>query len=310
MNQTPDLSERFEVASAPLFGGAHMRLRAAGVVMLYVAGWLALDRATQAFETSPGITPWYPVPALSLVLLLIFGPRYTPALLIGPLLSAFWLHPLPFPLAPLYAGIVAALLALVYGAAAAGLRFWARIDLQLRQLRDVVWFVLLATIAAPLVAALSVVAGFAAAGMLDWANYPAGVVNFWIGDAIGILVLAPFLLVLVVPCARALLARTPGTTMRSRRAEKVGWLGRSAILEGVAQLAAIVLIPWLLLLFSISHDTPRLFVCFLPLLWVALRRGCPEQRRRSWRSTSKSRSQPTKTWTHSAAWSICRSLCL
>src|SRR5438105_5061301 len=65
------------------------------LVMLYVAAWIALDRTAGAFETLPGISPWYPPPALSLALVLLGGPRYAPLLLLGPLLKGFWLERLP-----------------------------------------------------------------------------------------------------------------------------------------------------------------------------------------------------------------------
>jgi integral membrane sensor domain MASE1 len=60
------------------------------VVTLYLILWAALDTLALAFETTPEISVWYPPSALDFVLLLVFGLRYTPALLLNTLVHSYF----------------------------------------------------------------------------------------------------------------------------------------------------------------------------------------------------------------------------
>ena len=55
------------------------------LVTLYLIFWAALDTVSLAFETAPEISVWYPPSALDFVLWLVFGLRYSPALLLNTL---------------------------------------------------------------------------------------------------------------------------------------------------------------------------------------------------------------------------------
>jgi PAS domain S-box-containing protein len=91
-------------------------------------------------------------------------------------------------------------------------------------------------------------------------GFPRRSANYWIGDAIGIIVLAPPLLIL------ALAKDHSATADHNRR-----WLQLSEI---VAQGASIVVA--LALVFSrvvTKHPFRLFYVLFLPLIWIAMRRG-------------------------------------
>lgn len=80
-----------------------------------------------------------------------------------------------------------------------------RINPRLRQLRDVVWFILVVALAASLVVALLQTINLAAAGIVPWSGWLVNTLRYWAGDATGIGMLAPFLLILLrqVPCVWA-----------------------------------------------------------------------------------------------------------
>jgi PAS domain S-box-containing protein len=244
-------------------------VRAASIVALYVVGWLGLKGAANAFEIGPGMNLWSPPPALNLALVQVFGAAYIPAIPIGQLMSAFWLDPLP--ISPMYIWVFGMIQMVVYGAAGVVLRRRLSSGLWLRSVRDIVWFVGVGGVGAPLMVALLGAADFAAAGLFPWSDYPEHVLKFWAGDSVGVLVLAPFLLIHVVPRLSAavrerrlaaLAEDLPPHTLRRR--------ARSAAPRLLAQAASLALAPWVL----VGLGSFEVF-CFLPLIWVALSYGLP-----------------------------------
>src|SRR5690606_36277695 len=85
------------------------------------------------FQAGPGISPWYPAHGLSLALLAVFGPRYLPLLVVGPLVNGalFWIGP-QWPAVLLGALAITA----VYGVAGTFL-YCRRLRAPLSSLRDV-----------------------------------------------------------------------------------------------------------------------------------------------------------------------------
>lgn len=215
----------------------------------FVAGWVLLDWVSYIHEFLPiGITPWNPPPGLGLAALLLLGPRVGPLLFVGALLADFLVRPhfAPLPLTVLSAAVIAA----TYTLAAVGLARLGRIDPNLARLRDA-FRLTVAAGGASLVVALSYVGMFFLAGMLPLADVPAAVARYWVGDAIGIMVVAPVLLV-------------------HRRPR---WPKARHLAEGAVQILA--LLAALYLIFGLSDaDEFRLFyLLFLPQVWIAVRFG-------------------------------------
>jgi two-component system, LuxR family, sensor kinase FixL len=225
--------------------------------VVFVALYLALDRLS-FIEAQHGIniTPWSPSAGLALALLIIKGPRWFPAVFAAELLSEATLPEMAVPPAPIF--IAALVVTGGYAGAAAVLR---RIgfDAGLRKSFDVALLILV-TITSSGLAACGFVAAYATAGVVPWSGFLDAVVHYWIGDTAGIIGLAPPLLTLTQP------REYSGPADHNRL-----WLQLSEI---VAQGACIV--AALALVFSrvVSHHPFRLFyVLFLPLIWIAMRRG-------------------------------------
>ena len=234
--------------------------RAWAVVALsvgYIALYLTLDRFSFIeAQHGIGITPWSPSGGLALALLILKGLRWSPAVFAAEVLSSATLPAVTIPSAPIFIG--ALVVTGGYAGAAAVLR---RIGFEagLHRTSDVALLIVV-TIASSGLAACGYVAAYAAAGVVPWSGFLNAVVHYWIGDAIGIIVLVPPLLSLTRPKAHW------GPAHHNRL-----WL---QLFEIAAQAASIVVALALLFSRVISHHPFRLFyVLFLPLIWIAVRRG-------------------------------------
>jgi len=173
--------------------------------------FLALDSITAVFETAPSISPWYPPPGLTLAVFLTFGLAYAPVTFTAVLISGLWIWQLEMP-AP-YLALLALTITAGYSAAAWILRSKLSIDRQLPSLQDFIVFVVVTASAAGLVAALSV-AVFVMGGAISRSDYAPVALDFWVGDVIGVITLAPFLLAVGFPLVKGWVKRSPSTPCR------------------------------------------------------------------------------------------------
>jgi PAS domain S-box-containing protein len=223
----------------------------------YIALYLTMDRLS-FIEPLHGIdiTPWSPTTGLALALLIIKGPCWFPAVFIGELLSGASLPEMAVPSAPLFIS------ALVVTGGYAGTTVILRrmgFEAALHRTSDVARLILV-TIASSGLVACGYVAAYAAARVVPWTGFLEAVQHYWIGDAIGIIGVAPPLLILTRPRDYSAPAD------RTRR-----WLHLSEI---AAQ--AVTIVVALALVFSrvvTKHPFRLFYVLFLPLIWIAMRRG-------------------------------------
>jgi hypothetical protein len=83
----------------------------------YLAGYLLLDWVSYVYPFGTfGITPWNPQTGLSFALILLFGVRFVPWLVIAPLFADIFLRGLPVPVAAEIPIVL--IIGLTYGAAA------------------------------------------------------------------------------------------------------------------------------------------------------------------------------------------------
>ena len=222
----------------------------------YAAAYVVLDHISN-IDVLRGfdVTPWQPEAGLALAMLTVVGLRMAPVAVAAALLSSQILPDQPAPLAPAFIGAI--FIGGSYAAAAAFLRRVGRFDGRLHHSRDIVMLILAAIPAAGLGTG-GYVATYAAFGLFAWHDVPRVILQLWIGHAIGAVVVAPLLLVMIndPPDLRAMLRR--------RRV----W----PALELVVQWGGIA--GALSLFFALPQHRAELFyLLFLPLVWIAARRG-------------------------------------
>jgi two-component system, LuxR family, sensor kinase FixL len=221
----------------------------AAIAVGYLAGYALLDWVSFIQPFAPyGITPWNPPTGLSFVLVLLFGQRYVPLLFAAPLLADLLVRQLPLPWP-----VELVVCVVIGGGYAAGLAFLlrpgTRFNPALASMRDLVLLLVAAGVSSAAVAAcyVGVLAG---AGLLTSQAYIPAALQFWIGDVIGIAVVAPF----------ALIVLTRGRSLRVTR-------------ETALQIVAIIAALAVVFIYAEKHRFEFFYILFLPVIWMAVRGG-------------------------------------
>ena len=252
---------------APRKPASAFALRRVWIGLAFFAAYIALDKATLAFQVFQGIGAWYPPVALSLAILLGLSPRYAPVMWLAAAASDClnWHDSLTsYSMFPACGFMAAA-----YGACAVLLRNKFRIDPQLRHRRDVSWFLTITLGIAVLVACVGALANVKDGSTPTSGLFPAAL-NWWIGDAVAIVGLTPFLLVHVIPWVQAW--STGEQTGAAAEADHVETEPVRAI-EIVGQGLSILLTVWIVFGSKLAESYQLLYICFLPPIWIALRHG-------------------------------------
>lgn len=249
------------------------KMQALLIVTIYLIAWTALDFWAFNFESAPEIQIWYPPSALDVVLLLVFGLRYGPALLLNTLIHDWFVTGRHLPLLTLL--IFGLITTLGYFGACVLLLRIVRINPRLRELRDVVWFILVAGLAAPFGIAFLQVVNFNLSGIIRHSDWLLNTFQYFAGKATGIGMLAPFLLVLLRKFPGIWVYQeleTPTSTGRDEELHLPSWQNLPVLLFHILLLGGGI---W------IGFATPRgvnldyTYFVFLPLIWIALRYGLP-----------------------------------
>lgn len=215
--------------------------------------YIALDWASYIHPLGPfNITPWNPQPALAVAWMLLGGMQHAPAVLATIFVADIVVRHTPGGYAVTL--FTAVTLACGYGAIAWSLRSLLRPAPDLRSLRQLTLF------SAVVVAGTAIVGG-AFIGALWLAGFLTGRpaldawLQFWVGDAVGVLVTAPLLLVAAdIGRRRRLLeiARQPETLLQLALVSATLWL----IFDGLG-----------------GDPSRHFYLLFLPLIWIAVRSG-------------------------------------
>ncbi len=226
-----------------------VQLAAAYLALFLVFDWASYIRPLHGLN----ITPWNPQPALAIALLL-WNPRWLWLVWAGLILAevavrgepADWLVTLS----------ATAALSLVYAAIARALARRLDHSLALATRTDLLWFTGI-VVGGALLSGVVYVSTFAVAGLGSSGSLLAGIGGYWIGDAVGLVVMLPLLLALIDAQRRSVLV----TVMKD-----VQWHG-------------IALLIVALIGFVFSRDDHEQFkfvyLLLLPVVWASAKFGLP-----------------------------------
>lgn len=204
----------------------------------YAAGRLGLSQ--QLIADGSVVTPIWPPTGLAVACLLLFGPWCVPGIALGALLVILSLGTIGAEGAGIVAGNTAAPVCAWLMLRAAGFR------LSLSRLRDGLALVFLGALTAMLISSGTGVGMLVLSGELPTDHLGIVWLAWWVGDAMGVVLVTPLLLLLYR-------ARLPPVSMR--------WAEAAGLTVVVC-----VLVP-LIMYSSVS----LLFLCFPILIWAALR---------------------------------------
>ncbi len=237
-------------------------LIAAGYLLLH----FCLDQLSLRFQTQPGITVWYPPDGLSFGLLLALGPAYAPVCLAAELISNFYTYGLPVPAGPL--ALWSVFIVACYTGLAALLRGRLRLDLRLRSVRDITLFTLAAGGISLALAAI-VIFGFALLRTHALLDYLDPIYDWWVGEAIGLFTITPFVLVVVAPWLRP---RSP-TEAAELAQLRQRWRSRAGLFTLAGWAVSTALALWLIFRVRAELQLGLAYLVFLPLAWLTLHDG-------------------------------------
>ena len=247
-------------------------LRQLLVAVCFVAVHLLLDRSTMFFQIWTEISAWYPPTGLALAVLIGFGPRYALAIVLAADIASIVNYHQPVYSFSFLVGNIE--FTAVYTAAALLLTRVIKIDLHLRSLRDVMWLLLVALVSSCVVAFVG--AGFLTLDhLIPSKEYLRATFNWWIGDAVAIGSIAPFCLIYVLPGLRRFVGEPePVSTLQ---ATVVGgrheFQGIRRTVESILFAVCIAAVLWIALSGRLALGDEMFYLLFLPLIWVAVRRG-------------------------------------
>ncbi|HKB98548.1 MAG TPA: diguanylate cyclase [Terriglobales bacterium] len=244
-------------------------IRHALVSLSFVLLYLLLNRPEVIFFSRVGFVAWYPAIGLVMALLLGVTPWYALLVCLVDALAGKIVYSQSALSFSNTAGAVG--VAVCYGAAACVLRGPLEIDLGLRRRRDVVRYVLVSATAAT-AATIIGVACLITDHSITWSEYKASALGWFLGDAIGLLGIAPFLLVHVLPYIRNWLLPRSSPLDPSSAPSPGKKPSLAALAESCGQIATIMAVLWMMFGSEDSRYS-YFYLGFIPIIWIAMRQG-------------------------------------
>ena len=237
-----------------------------GVFLLY----LLLNRPEVILLSRLGLTAWYPAVGLAFAMMLAINPRYMVLFAIAGSTAGMLFYHQSFYSWGTLVGVPLEIAA--YAAAAHLLRGPLRIESSLSQRRDVMRYVVVASVAS-IPATLVGVTCLCADHTIQWSQFWGSALDWYIGDTIGLLSVAPFLLIHVLPWVGKWTAISASETAREGRewVRGIQEITLLRVLEVAGQAASFGLLFWIM--FGVSDSKQLFYPAFLPIIWMGMRRG-------------------------------------
>jgi diguanylate cyclase (GGDEF)-like protein/PAS domain S-box-containing protein len=259
------IEERLPVFDRRLIG-RHLIFSLA-VILVY----LLLNRPEVIMVSQLGFTVWFPATGLVLAIMLGISPRYFLLAVFADVLAGAAIYHQPLLS---WSAIVAPFLGTgSYVVAAYLLRGPLKIDARLRRRRDVVRYVSILLVAGVFATAIGV-ASLAADRTISWNQYWHSAWGWYVGDVVGLVGFAPFLLIHVLPWVRRMLSlpRDRTSQREERRITSTRPIRSVDVLEAIGQLASIILVLWIMLGGTLGYKQLH-YLAFVPIIWIAMRHG-------------------------------------
>ncbi len=238
-------------------------LRTTLVLVVYIIIFICLDWLTLDFESLPNVVAWYPPSGVSFALLLALGARFAPVLAITSFISNFFIYKVSTSIEPLL--IWSIVVSVVYGVAAVFLRRRVRLDPQLRSMRDVLWLIFTSVIVSAILAVGAIDASVSS-GIISLADRMIAILTWWIGEAVGVLVMTPFLLIHVMPSVKQFI---DGTLKLSGKQKQFPPRPKYMIARTITLLAVLYLAYGVPALQSLDP----IYLIAIPLIWISMDYG-------------------------------------
>ncbi|HXM62558.1 MAG TPA: diguanylate cyclase [Terriglobales bacterium] len=270
------MSESAAVAAIPSKPGTeilsmHSRClmtRHALVSVAFVFLCLLLNRPEIILVSRIGFAAWYPAVGLGMALMLGISPWYGFLVCFSVPLASRIIY--GQPIVSFSSTVDAVGMVVCYATAAHVLRGALQIDLGLRRRRDVVRYVLVSLTAAAGATVIGV-ACLIADHSITPSEYQSSALGWFLGDAIGLVGIAPFLLVHVLPHVRNWLSPKSELYTTKLLSDRQT-LSLSAIAETGGQAFTILAVCWAM--FGTNDGRyGHFYTCFIPVIWIAMRQG-------------------------------------
>lgn len=230
---------------------------------VYLLVFIILDYFSNQIEDHIGIITWYPPAGLTYAFLLVFGIRYTPAVVIAYFLGSVHIHnfPQPVQILLLWAFVVSG----VYAAAAVIMRKLIHLDWHLQRFRDVACLIFTTVITSALLALITVPASLLNSGVPGSGIFRDTFI-WWVGETNGVLTVTPFLLIHVLPAMNRMVEGRPFQRL-SR------WSIPRLNIRVVGQVFSLILILYWVFGVQVPAEFNPMFLLALPMAWFALDHG-------------------------------------
>jgi diguanylate cyclase (GGDEF)-like protein/PAS domain S-box-containing protein len=237
--------------------------------VFFVAAFQVSDGSSTASQAWEGAPPLYLPVGLALALLLYGGRRYVPVVFIASVVAAIVNYHRPILS---WCGIPGAIaIYLGYAGGATILRERWRIDLRLGTLNDIGRYIVI-SLGASILSTVTGIVSLLGDGRIRRSEALSAAIEWWVSDALAIIVFAPFVLVYVAPFVSRWL--NSGSVVRLSATQR----GRSSatdILELSAQSGFVVFAIWFVFGYAPAIPYQPLYLLFVPVIWIAVRRGIP-----------------------------------